>query len=285
VELDGNPGDERDWETKLYPYLKSTFHHWFGAPMRISGVGVDSGGNHTDQVYNFCRIHAGEKFFALKGSSVEGKPIKSKATTLDVNHRGRVIKRGLRLWWVGTDTAKDLIFSRLALKVPGPGYIHFSQGLTSHYFQGLTSEVRQIARTSSGLKSRWHKVRDRNEPLDTFVYCLFVSHALNHPQFTDRQWDLLEQGLQPDLFEPAATFVAPMDSAAPVIDVQAVAVNPPDFAAQPEAPPAAAPALPAPATARQPAAPRAARVSQPKPRLAPAANPFAPADWISRGFE
>lgn len=282
VELDGNPGEEGDWETKLYPYLKSTFHHWHGAPMRISGVAVDTGGNHTHQVYNFCRLHAGEKFFAIKGDSAEGKPIKGKASTVDVNHKGRVIKRGLKLWWVGTDTAKDLVFSRLALKAPGPGYIHFSQGLTSHYFQGLTSEVRRPMRTASGLKHRWVKVRDRNEPLDTFVYCLFVSQALDHHKFTERMWERLEQGLQPDLFEPSATFVAPMDSAAPVIDVQAVPVNPPGFAAQPDAPPAA---LPAPATARQPAPPRAARVSQPKPRTAPAANPFAPADWISRGFE
>jgi phage terminase large subunit GpA-like protein len=221
VEFDGNPGDERDWESKLYPYLKSTFYHWHGAPMMISGVGVDTGGNHTHQAYNFCRTHAAEKFFALKGDSVDGKPIKSKASTVDVNHKGRVIKRGLKLWWVGTDTAKDLIFSRLTLKSAGPGYIHFSQGLPSQYYLGLTSEVRRQIRTASGLKHRWVKVRDRNEPLDTLVYCLFVSHALDHHKFTERQWERLEKKLDPEQFVPVDSPARPATETHSVIDVNA----------------------------------------------------------------
>jgi phage terminase large subunit GpA-like protein len=275
VEFDGNPGDERDWEAKLWPYLQNTFYHWHGAPMRISATAIDTGGNHTHIAYNFCRAHSAERVFAIKGDSAEGKPIKGKASVVDVNHKGRVIKRGLKLWWVGTDTAKDLIFSRLTLKDPGPGYVHFSQALTSGYFEGLTSEVRRQVRTTTGVKHRWMKVRDRNEPLDTFVYALFASQALDHHKLTERQWERLEQALLPDLFEPSGTFVEPVKAGARVVvDVVATEVAGPATALQagavvresltteaPETPPAT------PHAANQPAAPRPNRLATPEARV------------------
>ena len=275
VEFDGNPGDERDWEAKLWPYLQTTFYHWHGAPMRISATAIDTGGNHTHIAYNFCRARSAERVFAIKGDSAEGKPIKGKASVVDVNHKGRVIKRGLKLWWVGTDTAKDLIFSRLTLKDPGPGYVHFSQALTSGYFEGLTSEVRRQVRTTTGVKHRWMKVRDRNEPLDTFVYALFASQALDHHKLTERQWERLEQALLPDLFEPSGTFVEPVKAGASVVvDVVATEVAGPATAPQagavvreslttdaPETPPAT------PHAANQPAAPRPNRLATPEARV------------------
>lgn len=253
VELSGDPGQEGDWETILYPYLQTTFHHWLGAPMRISGAGIDTGGNHTHQVYGFCRKHAAEKYFALKGDSQEAKPIKGKATWVDVNAKGRILKKGVKLWWVGTDTAKDLIFARLQLKQPGPGYIHFSRDLPTAYYEGLTSEVRRKVRTASGLKQRWVKVRERNEPLDTMVYALWVSQALDHHKFTERMWQRLEQALQPDLFLPTDDLLPSHSgpaSAAPPIDVPAAEV--------PE--PAGAPTLQAPPAVDRPAPPRNERL-------------------------
>jgi phage terminase large subunit GpA-like protein len=198
--------------------------------------------------------------FAIKGDSAEGKPIKGKASVVDVNHKGRVIKRGLKLWWVGTDTAKDLIFSRLTLKDPGPGYVHFSQALNSGYFEGLTSEVRRQVRTTTGVKHRWMKVRDRNEPLDTFVYALFASQALDHHKLTERQWERLEQALLPDLFEPSGTFVEPVKSGSRVVvDVVATEVV--------DQPKVAAPVPAAPPAANQPAAPRPNRLATPEARV------------------
>ena len=38
-------------------------------------VAIDTGGHYAHHVYNFCRIHAAEKFFAIKGDSQDGKPI------------------------------------------------------------------------------------------------------------------------------------------------------------------------------------------------------------------
>lgn len=198
--IEGNLSREQDWETRLYPYLKSTFTHQYGAPMKISAVAIDTGGHYTHDVYNFCRLHAAEKFFAVKGDSQEGKPIAGRSSAQDVNFRGRILKNSVKLWLVGTDTAKDLIFGRLRIAQPGPGYLHFAAGLPTDFYTGLTSEVRRTIRTARGETHRWVKVTQRNEPLDTLVYALFASQRLGHHKMTENQWAQMEQALLPDLF-------------------------------------------------------------------------------------
>lgn len=203
--IEGNLSQESDWERRLYPYLTSRFIHWYGRPMKITAVAIDTGGHYAHHVYNFCRIHAAEKFFAIKGDSQDGKPIAGRSSLLDVNFRGRIIKSGVKLWLVGTDTAKDLIFGRLKITDPGPGCIHFSAELPIEFYNGLTSEVRRTVRTTKGETYRWVKVTQRNEPLDCLVYALFASHRLGHHNKTENQWDQLEQALSPDLFNPPIT--------------------------------------------------------------------------------
>jgi phage terminase large subunit GpA-like protein len=199
--IDGNPADEREWEDRLHPYLQTAFAHQHGAPMKIAATAIDTGGHYTHQCYNFCRMHAGHKYFAIKGDSQEGKPIKGRSSAQDVNWRGKIIKRGVKLWMVGTDTAKDLIFGRLKVTQPGPGYVHFSKNLPVEWFNGLTAEVRRTIKTASGVKYRWVKTAARNEPLDTTVYAMFCSQMLDHYKLTESQWKRLENDLLPDLFD------------------------------------------------------------------------------------
>jgi terminase, large subunit len=208
--IDGNPADERDWEERLWPYLQTAFTHQHGAPMKIAASAIDTGGHYTHQAYNFCRLHAGSKVFAIKGDSQEAKPIKGKSSHVDVNHRGKILKRGVKLWMVGTDTAKDLIFGRLKVTTPGPGCMHFSKYLPVEWFNGLTSEVRRAIKSASGLKYRWVKTAARNEPLDTTVYALFCSQMLDHYKMTEGQWDRLANDLLPDLFAPTPAPIAPV---------------------------------------------------------------------------
>lgn len=223
VELNGDPGQKEDWDRILLPYLQTTFHHWNGAPMRIARAGVDTGGTHTEQAYAFCRRHEALKIHGLKGDSKQGQPIKGRVSHLTTNERGRKVRTGVKLWFVGTDTAKDLIYSQLQLKKHGPGYIHFSTALSAAYFEGLTSEARVPQRTARGLVYLWKKLRDRNEPLDTLVYALWASHMQDHPSMSERMWMLREQALEPDLFmptEPAPAHTGPA-STQPVIEVPA----------------------------------------------------------------
>jgi phage terminase large subunit GpA-like protein len=209
-----NPADERDWADKLDPYLDTPFEHANGHLMKIRAAGVDTGGHFTHQAYNFCRLREKRQVYALKGDDQPSKMVKGKATIQDVNWRGKVLKRGVRLWYVGTDTAKDLIYGRLQVTQPGPGYVHFSRDLAPEFYHQLTAESRVPVRTARGLQYRWvNTKRARNEVLDCTVYAVFCTHALGLHLQTDRGWSRLEDALAPqtrDLFVAAGGDDEPM---------------------------------------------------------------------------
>lgn len=221
--IDANPADERDWEEKLDPYLLQRFSHAAGQSLAIEAVGIDTGGHYTHQAYNFCRTRARRRVYAVKGESLAARPVKSRSSLQDVNHRGAVLKRGVRLWLVGTDTAKDLIFGRLKVEKPGPGYVHFSKGLPVDFYKQLTAEVRVMQKTASGDQFRWVK-QGRNEVLDCTVYALWASHTLDLHRYTERMWAKLEEAVCPpvsDMFgsAPIEGLVAeplPIEEEAPV---------------------------------------------------------------------
>ena len=122
----------------------------------------------------------------------------------DVNWRGKVLKNGVKLWGVGTDTAKDLIHGRMKVTQPGPGYVHFSRELPPAFYAGLTIEQRVLQKTSTGATYRWvNPSHGRNEPLDCTVYALFAAYALDLHRYTSNMWARLESVVQPangDLF-------------------------------------------------------------------------------------
>lgn len=209
----GNPADEREWSEKLDAYLATRFQHAGGRDLLIEAAAIDTGGHFTHQAYNYCRMRQHRRIFAVKGDAQTSKQVKGKATIQDVNWRGTVLKRGVRLWYVGTDTAKDLIFGRLKVTQPGPGYVHFSKDLPPEFYHQLTAESRVPQRTSRGLEYRWVNIkRSRNEVLDATVYAIFCTHALNLHVRTSSEWRRLEDAVQPataDLFAPAADDPAP----------------------------------------------------------------------------
>lgn len=194
----GNPADERDWEDKIDPYRETLFQHEYGAVMKIKAVGIDTMGHFTHQAYNYCRTRAKDRVFALRGDPQPSQMILGKATIQDVNYRGNVLKRGVRLWYVGTDTAKDLLHARLKLTAPGPGYVHLSSDLSASFFPGLTAESRVKVRTARGVDYRWvNPPGRRNEPLDCTVYSLFCAHAMGLNTRTEAEWARAAGALQP----------------------------------------------------------------------------------------
>lgn len=216
--IHANPAEDASWD-KLWAYLQTKFPHAAGGKLGYEAVAIDTGGHFTHQVYNFCRMHMRSRVYAIKGESKYGQPVKGRAALQDVNWRGLIIKNGVKLWHVGTDTAKDLLFGRLKVTQPGPGYVHFSRDLPDDYYEQLTSEARVMQRTHQGEAHRWTKVRNnaRNEDLDATVYAIFAAHMLDLHRYTGSMWDRLEAAVQPptdDLFQ-AGTAPAPAPSEAP----------------------------------------------------------------------
>ena len=166
----------RDWfsgyEIDPGEYLRRTFTNVHGHDLRIAAVAIDSGGHHTADVYMFCRGLRHRHVFAVKGASVANRPILSKPTAVDIDYRGTKIKGGGQVWSVGTDTAKELIYGRLKVGVPGPGYMHFDRDTQPEWVEQLTSET-VVYRMTMGRRVRLWRPRQtgiRQEGLDCTVY-------------------------------------------------------------------------------------------------------------------
>jgi len=156
------------WDS-LDEFLKSQYKKEDGSMMKIACTCIDSG-YQTQSVYDFCLGKIGRRIFAIKGVSTSGKLIAGRAS--------RVGKQRVPLVPVGTDTAKEVIFSWLQVDEPSPGYIHFPSNVDEEYFEQLTSEKRLVTFSKGHKKLVFKKIRDRNESLDTFVYSLAAFHVL-----------------------------------------------------------------------------------------------------------
>jgi phage terminase large subunit GpA-like protein len=200
----GDPADERTWAA-LDELLKVRYRHPSGVGLGILATGVDSGGHHTDEVYQFCRVRRWRNVFALKGASRPGKPvIAQRPSMVDVTWKGQTERGGAELWFVGTDTAKDWIYNRYPFD-SGPGALHFANDLPDDFFAQCVAE-RKVARYVRGHKRiEWIKGKaERNEALDLMVYNLAMAHYLGIARYKEHEWDRVRQALtQSELFEEA----------------------------------------------------------------------------------
>lgn len=235
--LEADPASAEDWN-RLDAYLQTRFPHAGGQTLAIEAAAIDTGGHFTHQAYQFVRMRTHRRIYAVKGDAQQGKPIKGRSSLQDVNFRGAVIKRGVRLWLVGTDTAKDVLFGRLKIRNPGPGHVHLTKAVGGEWFEQLTAEARVLQRTSTGDAWRWVKRGPRNEALDCAVYALFAAHMLDLHRYTDAMWHRLEQRVAPvqgDLLAAPADESEPGEPSAP--DEAAAPSTRPEAAPRRGAPP------------------------------------------------
>ena len=200
----GDPADERTWAA-LDELLKAKYRHPCGVGLGVLATAVDSGGHHTDEVYQFCRVRRWRNVFAIKGASKPGKPvIAQRPSMVDVTWKGQTERNGAELWFVGTDTAKDWIYNRYPFE-SGPGALHFANDLPDDFFDQCVAE-RKVARYVRGHKRiEWVKGKaERNEALDLMVYCLAMAHYLGLNRYKEHDWERVRQSLaQSGLFDEA----------------------------------------------------------------------------------
>jgi phage terminase large subunit GpA-like protein len=204
VITDINPFIDSDWEI-LDEHLQRKYRHARGGAIGIEIAGVDTG-YATHQAYRFCRARERRKIFATKGETQEGRPIKSRRSLVDVKQRtGRAIKNGCKLFWIGTDAAKDTIWGRLQVDAPGPGYVHFSSQLPPAFYEQLVAEVRVTQKAGGQHVHKWIKPNSatRNEVLDCTVGALWGLEMLaERYRDIDLFWTEMERRLsRVDLFE------------------------------------------------------------------------------------
>lgn len=199
-------------EGPLANYLATPLVNRFGRELRIEASAIDTGGHHTQEVYNYVRAAKNlpqerrpRRLMAIKGANKPSKPILAgRPEAQDVNWRGRIIKGGVLLWMIGTDTAKQLLNDRLKSDIERDAaarLVRFSSQLPEEFYQQLTAEVFDPER------NKWVKLRGRrNECLDTWIY---GTAAAYHPDLRihamqARDWTRLELLLEPPNTAPVA---------------------------------------------------------------------------------
>jgi len=190
--IEGSPAYKEVWE-QIDSIRKTQWPRENGGILTVRHCAVDTGGHFTQEAYEYCRARASEGVVAIKGSSTRAAPALGKGSKVDVNWRGRVIKRGLTLYQVGGDTLKRTIYARLKKDSTGPGSIHFGQDVTEDFLQGLTCE-RLVPKTVKGFQVlTWEKPGGaRNEPLDLCVYSLAMLELVKRRYNRATMWDQLE---------------------------------------------------------------------------------------------
>jgi phage terminase large subunit GpA-like protein len=121
---------------------------------------------------------------------------------VDVKENERKIRRGVKLWSVGTNIIKAELYGDLQKDPPKdvlekypPGFIHFPE-MDEEYFSQLVSEERRIKKNNKGFAVvEWHKIRDRNETLDLHVYNRAAASLVGVDRFKEEDWQRLEMNI------------------------------------------------------------------------------------------
>lgn len=161
--LNGDPSSPAVWQD-LDSVLFDEYEREDGESMSIKATAIDTGGHHTQSVYRYVKAREMRRVFGIKGVGGEGRPLVGRPSK---NNIGKV-----RLFPVGSDTAKELVYGRLKIQEPGPGYCHFPDHYVEEYFKQLTAEKLVTKYVRGHSKRIWVKSRPRNEALDVRCYAL-----------------------------------------------------------------------------------------------------------------
>jgi len=191
-ELMGDPTLPEVW-AQLDQVIATGWPTAGGKELKLSQLAIDSGGHCTHEVYNYVRDRVRQGVVPIKGSSKRGSAAVSKGNKVDVNWKGRVVKRGVTLYLVGSDTIKTTLFGRMRHN----DALRFGMAADDDYFKQLTSE-KQTLRYVKGFPVReWvKKSGDRNEALDCAVYA-FAALQLSYRKYNRAtMWDQLRDRLE-----------------------------------------------------------------------------------------
>lgn len=204
----GNPLDPATWDA-LDRDLSTPIRNAGGGQIHIARTGVDSGDGMTQEaVYRYVRPRQASGFYAAKGSSQRHRPIYMPPKPQD-HLNDKAAKFGLKLYLIGTDTAKDTIAGRLKLcetaEKTGRGEcrMHWPAAIGKNYLEQITSEIKMPGR---GGREEWQTRADRrNEMLDCEVGNLHAARLLRLHNFHESDWLALEEAIrQPSLLAPSA---------------------------------------------------------------------------------
>ena len=205
----GDPNLDENTEgspwTRLTEIRSTPILNASGSQMLIEATCIDTGGHNANAVYAYCRNHAYANVLAIKGASTYGKAVLGKPSLIDVSWRGKTQARSLKLWPIGTDTAKHLLYGRMRVTQVGPGYIHTPKGLelTDEYEQMTAARLMPVV-VQGRASMRWITPHGhREEAGDCMVYAYAAACYLGIQTYREPGWARREAKFaprEPDLF-------------------------------------------------------------------------------------
>ena len=195
--INGDPHQLQVWKDLDY-FINRDYEHENGKTIKPVITAIDSGGIHTSEVYQYARERQALGVIAIKGQSIRNKPPIGKPTRVDINIKGKSLKKGSLLYPVGVDTVKNTLIGRLKSNAEdSDAYIHFHATTGEEYFKQITSERQQLKTNRAGFQvTMWvKKPNQRNEALDCWVYsyAAMVLYISKYPR--NKVWKLLENKL------------------------------------------------------------------------------------------
>ncbi|MEN4076014.1 phage terminase large subunit family protein [Serratia marcescens] len=170
--IEGDLETNEPWQ-RLDAYLKQVWRRADGRGFTIMAACMDSGGHHTQKVYEFAKERLGRRIWAIKGESARGGKRSPVWPTKKPTSKS---KASFKPIIIGVNAAKDTIRGRLHIDPPAPGepaasYMHFPADRDLNYFSQLLAE-RSVLKVSGGQRYRvWEQLPGRaNEALDCRVY-------------------------------------------------------------------------------------------------------------------
>lgn len=194
LEIVGWGRDEESWSI-TYEVIDGEFNHpsvqarldelllrkWFradGRPFVVMGGCVDTGGHHTDAVYDFAKARLGRFIWGIKGESARTGQRNPIWPTKRPTSR---TKKSYRPIIIGVNAGKDTIRSYLHREKPGAGYMHFTTDRDVNYFAQLTAEQIEIKEVGGQKYRVWVLPGGKaNEAIDCRVYSYAALHGLMH---------------------------------------------------------------------------------------------------------
>ncbi|WP_298284841.1 phage terminase large subunit family protein [Acidocella sp.] len=191
VVIEGDPDTEEFWE-RVDSATKRIYYRADGRPFAAQAGCIDSGGHHTQRVYDFAKARLGRKIWAIKGESARNG---QRSPVWPTKRPSARHKSTFRPVIVGVNAAKDVVRTRLLIKPPEnvheakPGYCHFPADRDVNYFAQLLAE-RSTLKSVGGRKFRvWEQLPGRaNEALDCRVYAYAALCGLQHFGLQLNRW-------------------------------------------------------------------------------------------------
>lgn len=194
----GDPTQPEVW-AELDAFICQTWTTEDGRKLKIAGVIIDSG-HLASHVYAFYKRTMHPRVFVTKGIGGSDKPIVSAPQ----QRKAGKSKAPVPLFLHGADVCKAMVYKRLAITEPGPGYMHFPDSYSEDYFRGLTAEKKTTRKRRGFDVIEWIKERARNEQLDVWAMSLACVEILNPLWDALKPRALTEPEPKPENVNPAA---------------------------------------------------------------------------------